>query len=176
MTPAEIALAEAERLHAAVVRMSAAEVDEMFMAGIGWIPDNRQSCGTYVARCYAPAGLRADVRKYGLPSTYRLDRFGRGLKISGKWSPPVTAISRIVQPADIQRGDIVCIRTNRRLPVGDHVTLCAGFDGKLVSTFEYNASGLLGNGQTGRGVVTNKRPIAVVVKVYRLQPEDFDPF
>lgn len=171
----EVALAEASALHKRVIRMSPAEVEEMFMRGVGWLPPagQRKGCGTFAARVYAQAGLRADVRKYAMASTRRLYRFARGLTISGKWTPPKTAVSRIVDPKDTQRGDIVIIRTSQGLVEGDHVTVATDFDGKAVGTVEYNASGKLGNGQVGRGVVVNRRPIEKVAWVYRLQDEDF---
>lgn len=176
-SPAERAVEEAQRLHALNILMSDAEEEEMFRLGIGWLPPNgqRQACGTFVARCYAAAGMRADVRKYALASTYRLSVWGDG-RVLGTWRPPVASVSRAVKVAEAQRGDILCVRTSGGKVYGDHVCLARGplsSIGEYV-TYEYNATTIGPDGKRRRGMGSNVRKLEDVRRVYRPAPEDFE--
>ena len=74
----------------------------------------------------------------------------------------------------IRRGDIVVVRTSGVHPYGDHITLARGplEDGE-VPAVEANATGRLGDGTTGEGLVVRTRKLEEIVVVYRLRIEHF---
>lgn len=78
--------------------------------------------------------------------------------------------------ADIERGDIVVVRTGGGQKHGDHITLARGpvnGDG-TIPTVEGNATGTLGDQTQGEGVVVRTRRVGDVYAAYRLSPTHFE--
>lgn len=133
-------------------------------------------CGMFVGYGFAhPDGVdvrvHPEISRRVFPSTYRLN--------SRKfWEAAGFDKLESLAPADIQRGDVVTVRTRRNdpRPWGDHI-VCAlgpvGPDGSF-PTIEGNAYGNKPSGEWNRqGVVIRTRPLSDVRRVYRLLPEHF---
>lgn len=175
-TPQEIAVEEGLRLYALDIRMSDAEEEEMFRLGIGWLPapEERESCGTFVARCFRVAGMRPDVLKYAMASTRRLAAWAAGKKISGKWTPPPTMDRRRISIDEVRAGDIICVRTRKVNPldVGDHICLVLEVTAAGFVTLEYNATTTGPDGTRRKGLGKNLRPRSSVMRAYRVTRAD----
>lgn len=131
---------------------------------VGW-------CGIYAGTygwpgVCAPVGLRHAIAEYVLPSTYRASN-------RAKWVQARTLPPEPVPPEQVQRGDIVTVETSRGLYYGDHYAIVVSREGDVLETVEANASGTLGDGSHGRGVVRRTREIADVRRVYRLEARHF---
>lgn len=100
-------------------------------------------CGAFAARAWER--VRADVRRRCFSSPYRLHTWAAG---SG----------RLIRLEDARPGDILLIGDGSP-HWGDHVGLLESSAGKLWRTVEGNATGKLGNGRRGQGVVRCERPV-----------------
>lgn len=124
---------------------------------------NRQFawCGAFAAWCYGVAGLRADVRRRHLASTYRLDR----------WS--ARTARRLYTPSQLRPGDIMVVGTKKRY--GDHITIVRSVTPHYIDTVEGNAAdGVFPDATVGEGVVRKRRPRTDFVFGVRPLPEDYD--
>jgi hypothetical protein len=105
-------------------------------------------CGAFAAFCLDAAGLKAELRKAVMASTWRLHDWAR-------------KTPRFLQPEAIGRGDIAIIgRGTARVPWGSHITLCDSVepDGWL-RTYEGNARGVGPDGTTYEGVIRQRRAL-----------------
>lgn len=131
---------------------------------LGW-------CGLYLGlhmpggQCL-PVALREPIAYYVLPSTARAASHA-------KWSQAGSLAPERVHPEDVRRGDIVTMHTSRGLPYGDHYAIVVERKGDMIETIEANASGTLGDGSSGRGVVRRHRELVRVRRVYRLEDRHF---
>lgn len=80
---------------------------------------------------------------------------------------------------DIAAGDVVLIAHKGQTTGADHITLVESFDGRYLTTYEGNASGVLANGKsTKSGVVRKTRDLAnttvknTIFGIGRLAPAD----
>lgn len=118
-------------------------------------------------RCLDVA-LARPVAVHCLPSCSRMHAASR-------WSDAQAPQPEHPDPSEIQRGDIVAVRTTGSQPHGDHLVLATdapnsvGFD-----TVEGNAYGRLGDGQHGQGVIRGRRVLEKVYQVYRLGIDHFE--
>lgn len=182
-TVAERVLAAAANEWRRVVREPSPRIDDYIRSaqGLGWpsaevgvdarpnIPYSKNGqfewCGAFAAFAYGAAGLRPEVRRKHLASTYRLYRWARG---SGRWLPP--------NPEAFTPGDIAVIG-----PEGDadgaHVTLvervipASHGSGASIATIEGNARGRLGDGSVGEGVIRADRSFpyrGIAQRTYRV--------
>lgn len=132
---------------------------------VGW-------CGLYLGnhlregRCL-PYRLRPAIAEYVLPSTARAASHA-------KWAQARTLAPARVEPSEAQRGDVVTVVTGRGQSIGDHYAIVVGRSGEELETVEANASGTLGDGAQGRGVVRRTRALADVRRVYRLEGRHFE--
>lgn len=137
-------------------------------------PKSDAWCGMFVGYGFAnPDGspFRVDPRISELvfPSTYRLNS-------RAFWNRAGHEKLKSLRPCDVQRGDVLTVRTRRTDPkaYGDHIVLAlgpAGPDGEI-PTIEGNAQGGKPTGPWSRqGVVIRTRPVEDVRRVYRLGPE-----
>lgn len=121
-----------------------------------------------------PFRLDPRINEYVMPSTLRINSRPHWLRAGY-----INALrGDVIEPADIKRGDIVTIETNRLTPrdYGDHfvVALSAPTADGFFDTIEGNASGVKPSGPDSRqGVVKNRRALSRVRRVYRLQPAHF---
>lgn len=133
-------------------------------------------CGMFVGYGFVnPDGLnvRVDPRIAALvfPSTYRLNS-------RAFWNQAGHDKLKSLAPEDVQRGDVLTVRTRRTNPKpwGDHVVLAlgpAGPDGQI-PTIEGNAQGNKPTGPFERqGVVIRTRPVEDVRRVYRFTEAHF---
>lgn len=103
------------------------------------------------------ASLKSGVRKYVMPGTPRLAS-------SRKWSEagtePFLDLSR--DEADV--GDIVVVG---RRSYGSHITQVVDTGRTWLLTLEGNATGVLGDGSVGEGVIVRYRDRAEVKRAYR---------
>lgn len=133
-------------------------------------------CGMFAGYGFAnpdqvPVRVHPEISKRVFPSTYRLNS-RKFWKAAG-----FDKLESRVWAADIQRGDIVTVRTRRNdpRPWGDHIVVALGpaSDGEF-PTIEGNAYGNKPSGEWARqGVVIRTRPLSDVRRVYRLRPEHF---
>lgn len=100
-------------------------------------------CGAFAAWC--DIGLRREIRKKVMPSTYRLYEFCLGT-------------DREIPLDEIQRGDIVIVGRAGGKRWGAHITRALEVHDEYVLCVEGNAHGELGDGAWGEGVVIRKRP------------------
>lgn len=105
-----------------------------------------QWCGGFVAHCWGAAGLSADVRRERLASCYRLTL----------WHGATG--SRRIDLDELRAGDILVVGAPRS-PRGSHICLVERVEGDIVHTIEGNATGRLGDGTVGEGVVERTRPL-----------------
>lgn len=159
------------------------------VTGAGWALDGGEYeeyedfwCGVFAAYCFRKAGdyleddhcvditLKESVSGYLFPSTTRL---------AGRWKPWSefnVPGPEIIDPTNIQVGDIVLVSTGRTDRTwGDHVCLAAGPPkDEFVPTYEGNStSGELGNHESGEGVTFTGRSFEEIAVVYRLRLEHF---
>lgn len=142
-------------------------------------------CGMAVARFWASAGLRLDLRRNFLPSTYRLDRFARYQQATDTVPnprPPAGPYRMIIEldenstrancvfpDGSIPReGDIMLVG-GAKSSYGTHVTMIAGpvkpGDGRpgtdSYPTLEGNATGAGPSGARVHGVIKHARLIGL---------------
>jgi Putative peptidoglycan binding domain len=105
-------------------------------------------CGAFVAFCLDAAGMKAELRKKMMPSTYRLYTWAHNT-------------ARFLEPESIERGDIAIVGPATGRVWGSHITLCdtVEADGRL-RTFEGNARGEGPDGSRYEGVIRQRRPLA----------------
>jgi len=158
-------LAEAERLWRLGIeepsssdQRGAEEIDKMIRTGLGlnWTWESHYVrngqfawCGAFAATCLAKAGMRQDLRKSIMPSCYRLYE---------NWA----STDRHLEPSAVQPGDILVVgpvKTGSKA-WGAHITLVMSVEGDVATTFEGNASGPLGDGRDGEGVIKRQRPLS----------------
>ncbi len=137
-------------------------------------PKSDAWCGMFVGSGFAdphgsPFRVHPKISELVFPSTYRLN--------SGAfWKRAGFPKLKSLRPTDVQRGDVLTVRTRRTDPraYGDHIVLAlgpAGPDGEI-PTIEGNAQGNKPTGPWNRqGVVIRTRPVEDVRRVYRLGPE-----
>lgn len=153
------ALAVAIGEHRRGVRDPDPRIDEYIRgsAGLGWttadatfksiVPYTRNGqfewCGAFAAFAWGSVGLDARVRHKRLASCYRLSRWGRGIAL-----------------AELRPGDIAVVSGVDAPAWGSHVVLVERVRGDgLIDTVEGNATGRLGDGSIGEGVVRRTRPV-----------------
>lgn len=167
---------------------SIALIDEMVRSekGSGWAweppytPDGPEWCLMFAARCWYAAGVPLADRKYGFPSTYRMDRWARYMPPSDVFpnklpaeGPPrmmieldetsTMADARFPDGTMPRAGDILLVGGRRTGP-GKHGTIIEEFDmikGHFL-TIEGNATGQLASGTSAHGVIITKRQIGGV--------------
>ena len=115
-----------------------------------------------------PVRLRMDIAVSIMPSTARIYWMDWWENI------PVDPMEQIA-PGEIQPGDIVTVKTGPRWERGDHFVMSyhEPVDG-ILPTYEFNASGELGDGSEGRGVVRRTRKMKDVAIVYRPDVQHFE--
>lgn len=137
-------------------------------------PPDPDWCGQFAAYCSLNVGevlndpdvkINPKIARMVLVSTYRLYYKWEDLKLE---RPEVSK-------EDIKRGDIVVFKWNDRKDYGHHIAIAIEDMDKTkkFKTIEGNASGLRGDGTSGRGVVQRLRSRGLVAKVYRLEPKHF---
>jgi len=164
----ETALSRSEAEWHRVVIEPDARIDDYIRTrdGLGWswaeqYKKNGQFawCGAFAAYCWS--AVRFDIRQKIFPSCYRLySRWGK--------------TERCIEPHLMLPGDIVVISTVNGASWGDHITLCTSAptaDGTF-ETVEGNARGILGDGDTGEGVIKLTREMERVMYVYRVLEGD----
>lgn len=125
---------------------STAELGPNARPGIAYTKNQMfQWCGAFAAHTYGSAGLRPQIRKKHLASTYRLFSWARG---NARWVEP--------NPASIQPGDIVVVGPDGS-PHGEHVVICIEVHPDHIVTIEGNASGPGPRGDKREGVIKRKR-------------------
>jgi hypothetical protein len=101
-------------------------------------------CGSFAAFCWAAGGLRRDLRRDVMASTWKLWSWAGGT-------------ARHISPRDVRAGDVVVVGALEGEPAhGAHVTLCAVTPAKgaaSIETIEGNAHGRYPDGSTQEGVV-----------------------
>ena len=145
--------------------------------GLGWSSEtryirNRQFawCGAFAAFAFSGAGLKKEIRKRALASTYRLYTWAKGTE-------------RMRDLSEVERGDIVLVGPAGGKRWGAHITICDEPAAGLVHTLEGNASGMGPHGDSHEGVIRQSRPLPGsglppsryrVMHVIRPLPEDYD--
>lgn len=135
--------------------------------GLGWVGAHR--LGEYIeeGQCL-PVRLRMDIAVSVMPSTSRIYWMDWWAEI------PVEPMER-VDPSEIQPGDIVTVKTGPRKDRGDHYVMALDEPANgLLPTYEFNATGTLGDGSEGRGVVRRTRKMEDVAVVYRPDEQHFE--
>jgi len=92
------------------------------------------------------------------------------------WEKANAAGPEQIAEHDIERGDIVVVRTGGGQTHGDHITLARGAvngDGTF-PTVEGNATGTLGDQTQGEGVVVRTRKVGDIYAAYRLDKSHFE--
>ena len=142
-------------------------------------PDLLNWCGLFPAWCglhvglylepgqCVPVRLRHGVAQRVLPSTYRAQS-------PDKWADAGIAPPAQVPHDEIAPGDIITVVTGSGKPYGDHFAIVVDGEAESLLTVEGNATGELGDGSSGRGVIQRRRPIADVRRVYRLTEKHFE--
>ena len=102
-----------------------------------------------------------------LPSTYRIEH-------AGHWEETPQAERITVHEMD--RGDLIIVATSGRNSYGDHFAgvVEVDHDRQIVKTVEANASGILGDGRHGRGVVTRERSFDSIRRIRRFDGRHFE--
>jgi len=123
-------------------------------------------CGLFVGWCgrqVADGPLKESVASGPLASTAKL--------VDGsRWD----SAPREPGLQELRAGDIITVGDYNR-GLGSHIALVAGRPvNQRVPTIEGNASGLLGDGQTGEGVIKGKRDFADIHCTYRLTLDHWD--
>jgi hypothetical protein len=129
-------------------------------------PPDPDWCGLFVGYCGLHAGLKHDVARLVLPSTYRL--FAKSFWEKAEVPKPQEGLRTP------QRGDIVVVGTNPHY--GAHITLCVDVEESLgvYYTIEGNGRGTFPDGSKGVGVIKRTRKIAEINRIYRLTEEHFE--
>lgn len=134
--------------------------------GLGWswvdtYKKNRsfEWCGAFAAFCFVSLVSPA-IRKKHFASCYRLWRWSR-------------KTARYIKPDDILPGDVVIVGPAAGVLLwrrwGRHIALCVERHSDAILTIEGNATGILGSGTKGEGVVKQRRPFkARKAKTYRV--------
>lgn len=158
-------------------------------------------CGWFVAWCYME--IHPELRRHLMGSTYRLRLLGsynsdrnlwpsQGVTTEDGSTTTVKALHAFTghlrgwvhgpacMTADIQPGDILCVRNNKKTdpPDGGHVVLCVEACPKgqpTVATICGNGLGRRSDGSTGGGVVRNDYPRGEIRQIIRPSDWDFDP-
>lgn len=101
-----------------------------------------------------------------LPSTYRIEH-------KGHWDGIPQAERVTVQ--EMERGDLILVVTRAGKSYGDHFAgvVEVDHDRQIVKTVEANASGILGDGSHGRGVVTRERTFDSIRRIRRFDQRHF---
>ncbi len=146
-----------------------AEIEDIIeVNGWGWALPYRgdgppQWCGMFAGACWIPAGLDDSWLPTYFASTHRLSCWGTYQRFDskGKQNPkPGAGVERRLYidltkplPPDVtpRRGDIVIVGDGDPT-VGDHVTICVGFDGAGFDTISGNGGGAGPNGDTRQGI------------------------
>lgn len=131
----------------------------------GWNNDHPLWCGQLVAVAARKAGIDPHFAQAIIPSTYRLASMDYRDSFYGDREPFVK-----VAPEDIKPGHIVCVRTSRDLPYGDHVVVPVMVEGQYLICIEGNARGLdhTGHWSPKRSVVLRSRHIDDVRAAYEV--------
>lgn len=131
-------------------------------------------CGLHVGEALEngvclPVRLRPAIASVILASTQRITERGR-------WADPRVAMSPIepVHVRSVSPGDIITVATSGRFVGGDHYAIVEDVQPGFVTTIEGNASGQLGDGTTGHGVIFRTRPLDSIRRVYRFTEEHFE--
>lgn len=110
-------------------------------------------CGAFAGYCLQRAGVNPELLRQktppeagGIGSTYRIDALCR-----------LDERRRVKAFADLLPGDVVCVGRKGRCRWGEHIVLVERLDGANIKTIEGNASGRLGDGSQGEGVVRRAR-------------------
>ena len=110
--------------------------------------------------------LKPGIARHVLPSTMRLQDLRRWEQAGVR--PP----EKVQAP---QRGDIITVYTTGvRGDAGDHYAVVVEVEGDTLHTVEFNATGELGDGTRGRGVVRRTRRVQDVRQICRLEDIHFE--
>ena len=110
--------------------------------------------------------LKPGIATSVMPSTMRLEDLRRWEQ-AGVAPPGAAAMP--------QRCDIITVETSGvRGLAGDHYAVVVDVDGETIHTVEFNATGELGDGTRGRGVVRRTRPVSKVRQICRLETIHFE--
>jgi hypothetical protein len=121
--------------------------------------------GDFVPVPLSPAlRIHQRVAEYVLPSTHRIEH-------AGHWAEVPQAERLKVD--EMARGDIVLVETSGRKHYGDHYAMVLEVKEDKIKTLEANASGLLGSGKQGRGVVQRERPLQSIRRIRRFGEAHF---
>lgn len=123
--------------------------------------------GMYVRPPLSPdLQVNPRVAEYVLPSTYRVEH-------SGHWGKVPRAERVTIH--EMARGDIITVVTGQNKAYGDHFAgvVDVDLDRQIVQTVEANASGVLGSGEHGRGVVRRERKFEAIRRIYRFDERHF---
>jgi len=141
-------------------KMASPEIDKYIRSedGLYWTwekpyESNRQFewCGAFAAFCYGKNGLKKEIRKEHLPSTYRLY----------SWLHSKAGKGREVKPKDILPGDVVVVKPQEGgKRYGNHICLAVDVQEDGIVTIEGNATGNFPDETRGEGVITTKRPFS----------------
>jgi hypothetical protein len=148
--------------------------------GLGWSweqpyrgDNDFQWCGAFAAWCWAKAGMRLDVRKNYLASTYRLDRFARYQPINERVKnerPKLGPYRTLIELDEFSKGRDVPFRAGDIMTIGSvssvygqHICIVESYDANadLVCTIEGNGGGELPGGSRGQGIVRGKRQVGL---------------
>jgi hypothetical protein len=121
-----------------------------------------QWCGLFAATCWRAAGINPKWLPTYWASTYRLALWAQYRDFDAKHpnpQPPLSDGRRFY--SDLRKGDVaprlgdVVIVGDGTPPVGDHITVCSGYDEKTgtVSTIGGNGVGLGPDGKRREGIV-----------------------
>ena len=164
-------------------------------AGWHWLKDYRNGrdhwCGMFAGNCSLDIGdhiqasvclpyvVDPDIALFVTPSTGRLNS-------ERKWKQATDTPPRKFEfteedpqlipwsyEAALIPGAIATIKSRGFDTYGGHIVIVDSYEAGAdnFTTIEGNAKGLLGNGETGEGVIRTNRPISALRRVYHLQPE-----
>lgn len=137
--------------------------------GIGpaWVLVHRLGQHLEDQQC-VPVRLRRGIARHVLPSTYRANSVDH-------WDRADTDPPAQIPPEDIEPGHLVTVVTSHGRGYGDHFAVARERpgDGEL-ATIEWNATGELGDGREGRGVVRRSRLMDDVRRVYPILPRHLE--
>lgn len=111
-----------------------------------------QYCGAFAAYAWGHAGLKADIRKSDMASTWRLFKWGG---LNGR-----TPNDRVIDlPEALEPGDILVVGRGKKRQ-GAHICIVERVDeqAKLIHTIEGNAKGIGPDGRVFEGFVKRTRP------------------
>ena len=136
--------------------------------GLAWVGVHRLPYFVEPGQCVS-VRMCEGVASTVMPSTLRKDKRG-DLEF---WDEIPQDPPEPVDVDDLRRGDIITVETSRGLDYGDHFALVYE-PADTVVTIEWNASGELGDGERGRGVVMRTREYDEIRRVIRLDDEHFE--